>query len=101
MQNELNVVDLYCMCFTNLKPECSFKSINVDKKCGVFLRTKGVLAMVKLGSEVVTRVFLDHNSLSVALRLYKQTHPHNDPTHLSFTRDKLTGETSHTYFVSW
>lgn len=57
--------------------------------------------MVKLGSEVVTRVFLDHNSLSVTLRLYKQTYPHNDPTHLSFTRDKLTGETSHTYFVSW
>lgn len=59
---------------TNLEPEWSFKSVNINQKGGVLFRSEGILAVVKLGPEVVTRVFLDDDRLSVPLGFYKQTH---------------------------
>lgn len=59
---------------TNLEPEWSFKSVNINQKGGVLFRSEGILAVVKLGPEVVTRVFLDNDRLSVPLGFYKQTH---------------------------
>lgn len=62
-----------CSC-TNLEPKWSFKSVNINQKGGVLFRSEGILAVVKLGPEVVTRVFLDNDRLSVPLGFYKQTH---------------------------
>lgn len=75
-----------CSC-TNLEPEWSFKSININQKGGVLFRSEGILAVVKLGPEVVTRVFLDNDRLSVPLGFYKQTHIRtvNTKTELSQT----------------
>lgn len=42
-----------CSC-TNLEPEWSLKSVNINQKSGVLLRSEGILAVVKLGPEVVT-----------------------------------------------
>lgn len=75
-----------CSC-TNLEPEWSFKSVNINQKGGVLFRSEGILAVVKLGPEVVTRVFLDNDRLSVPLGFYKQTHIRtvNTKTELSQT----------------
>lgn len=62
-----------CSC-TNLEPEWSFKSVNINQKGGVLFRSEGILAVVKLGPEVVTRVFLDNDRLSVPLGFYRHTY---------------------------
>lgn len=62
-----------CSC-TNLEPEWSLKSVNINQKSGVLLRSEGILAVVKLGPEVVTWVFLDNDGLSVPLGFYIHTY---------------------------
>lgn len=42
-----------CSC-TNLEPEWSFKSVNINQKGGVLFWSEGIFAVVKLGPEVVT-----------------------------------------------
>lgn len=54
----------------DLEPEWSFKSVNINQKGGVLFRSEGILAVVKLGPEVVTRVFLDDDRLSVPLGFF-------------------------------